>query len=456
MKKKKKLIIFFAVLAVLAVGALIAGNHFFHTSVRINSDFDVQNISVTNESGMKKNVTSTKFSHYATYGLYEYSFNIDGHNFFIYVLKTDNLEHYIVEIDVRGLDSSQGSVPFEIEVKVNGILIASGIYDLNQIGDVHLGEGYSSEEGGDTVVSEEDKPAIKQEKIKDYSVLAEMKEYDADGKLLKYDFYEKDGSVRTSVTYTYEGENLVSKVVAKSDGTFDYTKNNYDADGNLIEVYEGNSEDNMYLDEKNTYESGLIRERINYNEDGSIWDRHEYEYEDGRLIKDTTILEDGYIYRTYEYEYDSEGKRIRMTDTMNEYKCVYSYDEEERPVLEENYNDGEFSFKVEHKYGEYGETELIQTSADGEVSRHTKTEYDSKGRIMRMSFVRENGEVNVSAVWEHDNAGNLLRHVDFSGYEYTAEYNEYGYPVKVHDVCTDMMRNAGTYDHSYEYEYTYY
>ncbi len=307
-----------------------------------------------------------------------------------------------------------------------------------------------------TAVNEAEKPAIKQVKIKDHSVLAEVEEYDEGGKVLKHDFYDNGTTIRTSFTFTYEGENQVSEVIEKSDGTFDYEKKKYDEDGNLIEVYKGKDEDNLYLDEKNTYESGLIKEKINYNENGTIWDRHEYEYENGLLVKDTTVLESGYIYRTYEYEYDESGKLKQMTDTMHEYKCVYTYDDKERPILEENYNDDGLSFTVEHKYCEYGETEWVLTEADGTVKKHTQKDYDDKGRIKCASYVADDGTKSIYATWEHDAAGNLLHHTDLSGYEYTAEYNEYGYPVKVHDVCTDMMRNAGTYDYLYEYEYIYY
>ena len=305
-------------------------------------------------------------------------------------------------------------------------------------------------------VNEAEKPAIKQVKITDHSVLSEVKEYDEDGKILKQDYYENGTKIRTSFTFTYEGENLVSEVVEKDNGTFDYKKKKYDEDGNLIEVYRGKEEDKLYLDEKNTYEDGLIRKRINYNEDGSIWDYHEYEYENGRLVKDTTKLESDYIYRTYEYVYDENGKLDQMTDTMHEHKSVCTYDDEERLVFEQNYYNGEPSFTTEYKYGEYGETEYIYTDSDGKVTIHTIKDYDDKGRLKCASNVDENGTKTIYATWEYDEAGNLLHHVDMSGYEYTAEYNEYGYPVKVHDVCTDMMRNAGRYDYLYEYEYTYY
>ena len=54
-----------------------------------------------------------------------------------------------------------------------------------------------------------------------------------------------------------------------------------------------------------------------------------------------------------------------------------------------------------------------------------------------------------------DEKGNLLHRVDLRGYEFTAEYNAYVDPLVEHDVCADMLRNAGTFDDWIYYEYVY-
>ena len=50
----------------------------------------------------------------------------------------------------------------------------------------------------------------------------------------------------------------------------------------------------------------------------------------------------------------------------------------------------------------------------------------------------------------------MIYHWGARGYETTAEYNEYGYPIWKHEVCNDPLRDAGMFDITTEFEYVYY
>ncbi len=145
-----------------------------------------------------------------------------------------------------------------------------------------------------------------------------------------------------------------------------------------------------------------------------------------------------------------------MTDTLYEHRMEYFYDEEERVIFEQHYFKDEKSQSTEYSYGPYGEEEFISRNAKGEVQRHTRTVYNEQGLVISVFSIKEDGIETETIHKEYDEKGNLLHSINKRGYEYTAEYNAYGDPVMVHDVCTDYTRNAGTYDIYETYEYTYY
>jgi YD repeat-containing protein len=283
-------------------------------------------------------------------------------------------------------------------------------------------------------------------------------EYDRDGKIQIEEKYDASGAVSWSTQYSYDeaGRETLCVMVGPNDEPKSYRKKVYDGDGNLTEEYTGTSPEDARLHYRYTYEDGKLVTEANINEDGSYFDLEFYEYdEQGRLSRKTKQSEDGYVYRLWEYTYTEEGWLGHVTDTHYEHRVETDYDAYGREIREEGFYNDEPSYTERFSYGEFGLVSYLFESVSGNKN-HYVYYYDEAGRKISEVSVDEDGNETQIAFWEYDDRGNLIHSKKAKGYEYTAEYNEYGYPVKVHDVCTDMTRDAGTYDTLETYEYTYY
>lgn len=321
-----------------------------------------------------------------------------------------------------------------------------------------FGCGETNRQNVDWVYLTPDKPQIKIEKAIDLSGSYEITEYDRNGNEIKFEMYDKYDHLKYSSISTYDDKgNLLTEYRESDNGRTTFEKNVYDKNGNLIKEYEGDNEDNLILDMEYEYDNGLLKKCVNYNEDGSIWDIKEYEYDNGRLTKEKVLSDSGYVFRIYEYEYDKEGRLSKKTDNFYGHVTIYYYDKEERIIREELYGeDKELSAVYKNKYGNYGITEEYAYKSDGTLRSHKKTYYDEKGQLSKTVYVNEKGKEKVSATWEYDAYGNMIHYWGVRGYETTAEYNEYGYPVFKHEVCMDSFRDAGTYDITTQFEYVYF
>ena len=284
-----------------------------------------------------------------------------------------------------------------------------------------------------------------------------VEEYNADDLVLKSTFYDADGAVRTTFSYTYDGnQNQISAVTEKADGTIRLEKKEYDADGNLLRVLEGSSEDSLTLKRELKYEGGLLMQETYYEDDGSVdhtYD-YEYEYENGLLVRKTKILPDGYVYRSWDYEYDSAGRLAKMTDTYHEHRDIEYYDDREQVVREEHFFRDELSGVYVNTYGEYGIEETVVTEPDGSERSHGWTYYEN-GLRTRTVNVNADGEETETGRWEYDADGRLVHFTSPRGYENFLGYNEYGDIAWEHNMCFDPLRDAGTYDERVYYEYIY-
>lgn len=322
------------------------------------------------------------------------------------------------------------------------------------------GERMTEETSRDAFVLEEvEKPAIREKRVTEVSGVMTAYEYDPDGKLLRETRYGADGTKERETSYAYvEKDCLKVKLVTDGQGNpIQYECNEYDSEGNLTETYKGTNKNDAVLDRKYQYTDGKLTVETDFKIDGTVFDIYEYEYDDkDQLVNKTKRSEDGYVYRNWKYEYDEEGRRSHLTDTFYEHRIEYSYDMEERPILEEGYYNDKPSYVKKQIFGQFGMTDYYFERANSEEITHEKTYYDGMGRKVSMASVNAEGKETEMAFWEYDARGNMIHHKAKKGYEYTAEYNEYGDPVKIHDVCTDMLRNAGTYDIQEEIEYFYY
>jgi hypothetical protein len=321
-----------------------------------------------------------------------------------------------------------------------------------------FGCGETNRQNVDWVYLTPDKPQIKIEKAIDLSGSYEITEYDRNGNEIKFEMYDKYDNLQYSSISTYDdNQNLLTEARTNNNGIKSYKKNVYDKDGNLIKEYEGDDENSLYLCGEYKYKKGVLERIVYYEEDGSIDYIWENEYQNGLLVKETKLSNSGYVYRTHEYEYDADGRKIKMTDTLYGHGSVYYYDIQGRIIREELFNEEkEITLVFENEYGDYGITDEYMLDGDGTVTRHTKTYYDEKGQLSKTVYVNEKGKEKVSATWEYDAYGNMIHYWGVRGYETTAEYNEYGYPVFKHEVCMDSLRDAGTYDITTQFEYVYF
>ena len=138
---KKKLIITSSIILLLAIViCAFVENYFFHTTVDIDSDFEVSDIRIIDEAGNEKSAYLKHFSHPAKYGKYKYQMIVNNHKFIIDVMKTNDMAHYDVDIDIKGIDG-MGVTPFKITVSVNGVPRESETYDFNDIEAVYINVG---------------------------------------------------------------------------------------------------------------------------------------------------------------------------------------------------------------------------------------------------------------------------------------------------------------------------
>lgn len=308
-------------------------------------------------------------------------------------------------------------------------------------------------------LAELEKPAIREKRVTSANGETTVYEYDPDGILQRETYYGADGTQEQQISYAYmEKDWLKVKVVTDAEGNqIHYERNEYDAKGNVTETYKGTSKDDYVLDRAYRYTGEKLSLETNFNPDGTIFDINQYEYDEkDQLVSKTKCSEDGYVYRNWKYEYDEEGRLSHVTDIFYENRIEYSYDAKERPILEEGFFNDQPSYVIKQVYGQFGITDYYFEKADSEEETHEKTYYNDMGRKMFMVSVDAEGNETEIASWEYDDMGNLIHYKAKKGYEYTAEYNEYGYPVRIHDVCTDTLRNAGTYDIREEIEYFYY
>lgn len=127
----KKFIKFWIIILIIAAVFGLSLLYFFHMTVRIDSDFRINHVSVTEEtSGKVLSKNSTDFSHVAMYGRYEYEFTADNQNFKISVFKTNNYEHYTVDIKIKAIDSGIGM--FVISVGINGMTEVSEEHKIGE------------------------------------------------------------------------------------------------------------------------------------------------------------------------------------------------------------------------------------------------------------------------------------------------------------------------------------
>lgn len=141
-------------------------------------------------------------------------------------------------------------------------------------------------------------------------------EYRADGQELKYTQYS-DGKAYFSISYTYDPEGHLLSERRSGAGWADYNRvYEYNEDGKLIRYTYYDGMNRVELCETFEYSAGKRRrESTWYDNDGTTTvTSGEAEYDDaGRCIKSTYYEEDGSLGGWYEHEYDDAGNHTKET-----------------------------------------------------------------------------------------------------------------------------------------------
>ena len=313
--------------------------------------------------------------------------------------------------------------------------------------------------GTQSVVAVVEKPLIQTQKATDprngdYYIT----EYDKHGNVLYKGAFGRKGSRLWSETFTYDAnDNLLTQEYLSSNGKKNCTKKIYNSDGNLLEVYEGDDWDDLHTERENIYEDGILTKEIWYEDEGGIWEIYYYEYENDLLTVKRKCSEDDYEYRRWTYTYDENGVLTMMTDVMYEHKTVEFYDEAGNVLRREYYAaEDKLSGIDVCYYGPYGLEESFRYDENGYEESHGKSYYDDNGNCIKTVDVDKKGKEQIKSISEYDEAGNLLHSESNFYYEYTAEYNEFGYITMESRVDNNPLRGAGPIDELFEYEYVYF
>ncbi len=129
---KKKIIKVFITLAIISGIAFLLYSYYFHTSVKIDSEYDIEGIYIVDEDGKQINKYSTRFSHFAMYGQYSYFFVVRDHKVLVSYLKTNAYEHDTIHIEIKSVESPSDST-IQIDVSRNGLLENSEVFNLNEV-----------------------------------------------------------------------------------------------------------------------------------------------------------------------------------------------------------------------------------------------------------------------------------------------------------------------------------
>lgn len=130
----KKIILAGAVtIALLVLGFL----YFFHVSVKINSDYDISDVSVIEENKNETKESDRNFSHLAFSGVYTYRFIVkngqDEVPVNVQVAKKSSFSHDNVSISVTNSDPNNKSI-ITVDVYKDDVFANGGTFDVAKDG----------------------------------------------------------------------------------------------------------------------------------------------------------------------------------------------------------------------------------------------------------------------------------------------------------------------------------
>ncbi len=226
--------------------------------------------------------------------------------------------------------------------------------------------------------------------IKDY-----VDDYDGNESIVKKTYLNADEGINNYITYEYDAlGNCIKETWFNSDGSVsDYRVYEYDSDGKCIKY-------TYYWNDKPTdsYEydkQGRPVKQYFYNNDGSVNSYNIFEgYDDqGRPLK-TTL-------------YDDKGRVVSVEEIVGDVVKVKSYDEDGNLVYEEELPayGGYDDYSGNNGGGDYY---IGGGDAGGYAMQEPICEYDSEGRVTKITFIKADGSIDYYQVFEYDANGYVI------------------------------------------------
>ncbi|MDE5583383.1 MAG: hypothetical protein K2J08_06740 [Ruminococcus sp.] len=177
-----------------------------------------------------------------------------------------------------------------------------------------------------------------------------------DNVLINLVYISENGEPPTSWTiYTYDTDNrLIKEDFYCNNRLLNYTEYEYDENGIIIsdtEYYNINNDEVQEIRTEYIYnDNGILSAKQTYQQNGNKSYSYHYEYdEQNRLIKENF---NGRINSCCSYSYDENGNISEKTDN-GEYGITvayYTYDDNNRLISAEEYNDDELIHTYEYEY----------------------------------------------------------------------------------------------------------
>ena len=173
--------------------------------------------------------------------------------------------------------------------------------------------------------------------------------------------HSANGSVRVA---EQDGTgNLITSVMYKSDGSFDYAYTyEYDSMGQQIRgnrLYEDGSLESYSLYEYDS--SGKKSKNMTYKGNGSFWYGYSYEYDgEGQTVRENSLNADGTVESCKLFQYNEKGKKIQVAEYDGDGKLKSyeqtEYDQDGKEIRTTKYDaDGVYAGSYEYEYDEYGD-----------------------------------------------------------------------------------------------------
>ena len=228
--------------------------------------------------------------------------------------------------------------------------------------------------------------------IKDF-----IDDYDSNERIIKKTYLSADESVFNYITYEYDARgDCIKETSYDRDGSVsDYRVYEYDSDGKCIKYtyyWNGKPTDSYEYDKQ-----GRLVKQYYFNDDGSVNTYYIFEgYDDqGRPIR-TTL-------------YDDKGRMISVEEIVGDVVKVKSYDEDGNLIYEEElpaYGGGGY----DDYSGDYGGGDYYNggDTAGGYGMQEPVCEYDSEGRVTKITFLKADGSVDYYQIFEYDANGYVI------------------------------------------------